>query len=412
MKIIDNLKKKILNWTLQNPEKWFSENFGNTSNTGVNVTKENALKVASVLACVRLISENVASLPLTLYRRTDKGKTKATDRIEYSMFHDVMNKNQDSFQGWIGLMLNVLLFGVGYAEIVRNGAGQVAALYPLVSGAVKKTYNKDKKEYEYTVSVGTEKIPMPKSKIFEIDWLSLDSLNVFEPLELAREAIGLNIASETYAGNYFKNGANVGGFVEYGDVMDDIAKDRFREQINKAYSGLANSNKLVFLEEGSKFQKVSNNPLESQMLETRKFQVIEIARFFNVPPHMIMDLEKATFSNIEQQSLNFVTYCLRTWLIRIEKAIMSQLFTAEDRKTLFVKFNVDALLRGEYTTRMEGYAIGRQNGWLSANDIRELEDMDKLDEGQGGDEYLVNGNMKTILEQKQEEKAKKEGASK
>ena len=367
------------------------------SKVGIHINAQNALKVTAVFACVRLLSENIASLPLFLYRKTETGKEKASDLPLYGVLHDAPNPETDSFQFWQAFTANMLVYGRGYAEIVRNGAGEIVQLWNITTPYVKVQRNEDTKELEYVVtSPGKERFTLRKDQMFRVDWFSMDSLNAFRPLELAQDAIGLGIAAEEYASNYFKNGANVGGVIEYPGELDDDAFDRLQKSVRNEYEGLSKSARLLFLEQGSKFQKVSNTPQESQMLDTRKFQVREAARFYNVPPHMIGDLEQATFSNIEQMSLNFVIYTLRPYLVRIERAIIAQLLTKIDRKNLFSKFSVDALLRGDYKSRMEGYALARQNGWMSANDIRNLEDEDSIPVEEGGDAYLANGNLRSL----------------
>ena len=169
--------------------------------------------------------------------------------------------------------------------------------------------------------------------------------------------------------------------------------ERVRESWNSAFGGSANANKVAVLEEGMKYTPISISPEQAQFLETRKFQINEIARIFRIQPHMIGDLEKSSFSNIEQQSLEFVKYTLDPWVCRWEQSMQRALLSMDEKKEYFFKFNVDGLLRGDYQSRMNGYATGRQNGWMSANDIRELENLDRIPEEEGGDLYLINGNM-------------------
>lgn len=403
MRFIDRVKTFFRNMaTLARPSPELKQALGAIlSKVGIHINSKTAVQVTAVFACVRLLAESIASLPLPLYRKTAKGKEKAEDRMLYEVLHDVPNPETDGFQFWQSFIVNMLLYGRGCAEIVRNGAGDVAQLWIIPTPYVKIGRNDRTEELEYVVTTPppeSRQYTLRKDQMFRVDWISMDGLNVFKPLELAQNAIGLSVASEEFASNYFKNGANVGGIIEYPGGLDEEQTERFRQSLRENYSGLSNTARLLFLEQGSKFQKVSNTPEESQMLETRKHQVIEVARFYNVPPHMIMDLERATFSNIEQQSLNFVIYSLRPYLVRIEKAIKAQLLTPKERRYYFAKFNVDALLRGDYKSRMEGHAIARQNGWKSANDIRELEDEDLIPEEEGGNAYLANGNMRSIKE--------------
>jgi HK97 family phage portal protein len=367
------------------------------SKVGIHINAKNALQTTAVFACVRLLSESIASLPLFLCRKTETGKEKATDLPLYGVLHDVPNPEADSFQFWQAFVANMLIYGRGYAEVVRNNAGRVVQMWNITTPYVRVQRNSETQELEYAVTPsGKEQFILSKDQIFRVDWFSMDALNAFKPLELAQNAIGLGVAAEEFAADYFKNGANVGGVVTYPEVMSDDEAERFRKDIRTKYEGLNKTARIMFLEQNSTFQKISNTPEESQMLETRKFQVEEVARFYNVPLHMIGDLDHATFSNIEQMSLNYVIYTLRPYLVRIERAAAAQLLTPLDRQTLFAKFSADALLRGDYLSRMQGYAQARQNGWMSANDIRDLEDMSSIPTEQGGDAYLANGALRSL----------------
>ncbi|MCD8354335.1 MAG: phage portal protein, partial [Clostridiales bacterium] len=227
--------------------------------------------------------------------------------------------------------------------------------------------------------------------VLHIPGLGFDGLVGYSPIAMAKNAIGLAIATEEYGAKFFANGATPGGILEHPGVVKDPAK--VRESWQSAFGGSGNSNKVAVLEEGMKYTPISISPEQAQFLETRKFQISEIARIFRVPPHMIGDLEHSTFSNIEQQSLEFVKYTLEPWLVRFEQSMARTLLTPGEKKDYFVKFNVDGLLRGDYQSRMNGYATARQNGWMSANDIRELENLDRIPDEMGGDLYLINGNM-------------------
>lgn len=399
MKFLDRVKTFFKNLsTLARPSPELREALGAIlSKVGIHVNAKNALQITAVFACVRLLSESIASLPLSLYRKTERGKEKADDLPLYGVLHDVPNPETDSFQFWQSFLANMLIYGRGYAEVVRDGAGRVVQLWNITTPYCGIQRNKETQELEYVVNIpGKEQTTLRRDQIFRVDWFSMDSLNAFHPLQLAQNAIGLGEAAEEFASNYFKNGANVGGIIEYTDVIGDNDLEQYKRDVRKEYSGLSNTARLLFLEQGAKFQKVSNTPEESQMLETRKFQVEEVARFYNVPLHMIGDLDHATFSNIEQMSLNYVIYSLRPYLVRIERAILAQLLTPLDRRTLYSKFSVDGLLRGDYLSRMQGYAQARQNGWMSANDIRDLEDMDAVPAEEGGDAYLANGNLRSL----------------
>ena len=208
---------------------------------------------------------------------------------------------------------------------------------------------------------------------------------------MTKNAIGLSIAAEEYGARFFANSANPSGVLEHPGVLKDPRK--LRESWNEVYGGTSNSHRVAVLEEGVTFKAISIPPNEAQFLETRKFQINEICRIFRVPPHMVADLEKSSFSNIEQQSLDFIVNTIRPWLVRLEQGICQKLLSVNEKGVYFVKFNVDGMLRGDFASRMNGYAIARQNGWMSTNDIRELEDMNKIPAELGGDRYICNGNM-------------------
>ena len=213
---------------------------------------------------------------------------------------------------------------------------------------------------------------------------------------MAKNAIGLAIAAEEYGSKFYANGAAPSGVLEHPGTLKDPSK--VRDSWTQTFGGSGNSHKIAVLEEGMKYTPISISPNEAQFLETRKFQINEIARIFRVPPHMVGDLEKSSFSNIEQQSLEFVKYTLEPWLVRWEQSLARVLISPSDKAQYFIKFNVDGLLRGDYQSRMSGYATARQNGWMSANDIRELENLDRIPAEDGGDLYLISGNMTKLAD--------------
>jgi len=296
-------------------------------------------------------------------------------------------------------MTHLLLWGNAYAQIIRNGKGEALGLYPLMPA--KMTVDRDAKgELFYRYQRTTEDSPglgkaetvyLDPHDVLHIPGLGFDGLVGYSPIAMARNAIGMAIACEEYGAKFFANGANPGGVLEHPGTIKDPAK--VRESWNSVYQGSGNSHRIAVLEEGLHFNPISISNEQAQFLETRKFQINEIARIFRVPPHMVGDLEKSSFSNIEEQSLEFVKYTLGPWVIRWEQALARALFSEAEKPRMFFKFNVDGLLRGDYVSRMNGYAVGRQNGWMSANDIRSLENLDPIPEDEGGNLFLVNGNM-------------------
>lgn len=377
--------------------------FGGTT-SGKPVNEHTAMQMTAVYSCVRILAEAVAGLPLHLYKYTASGgKEKALSHPLYFLLHDEPNPEMSSFVFRETLMTHLLLWGNAYAQIIRNGKGEVIALYPLMpnrmsvdrdsSGALYYTYTRYSDE---APTMNGMTVTLRSSDVLHIPGLGFDGLVGYSPIAMAKNAIGMAIACEEYGAKFFANGAAPGGVLEHPGTIKDPQK--VRDSWNAAYQGSSNSHRVAVLEEGMKYQPIGISPEQAQFLETRKFQINEIARIFRVPPHMVGDLEKSSFSNIEQQSLEFVKYTLDPWVIRWEQAISRALLRPDEKKLYFAKFNVDGLLRGDYVSRMNGYATARQNGWMSANDIRELENLDRIPPELGGDLYLINGNMTKLAD--------------
>lgn len=369
------------------------------STSGKPVNERTAMQTTAVYSCVRILAEAVASLPLHIYQYTDKGKERVADHPLYSILHDEPNEEMTSFVFRETLMSHLLIWGNAYAQIIRDGAGRVLGLYPLLpnkmqvdradNGEIIYIYSRDSEENPNFNTYG--QIYLGQQEVLHIPGLGFDGLVGYSPIAMAKNAVGMTQACEEYGASFFANGANPGGVLEHPGVLKDPGK--VRESWNAVYRGTNNAHKIAVLEEGMKYQQIGIPPEEAQFLETRKFQINEIARLYRIPPHMVGDLEKSSFSNIEQQSLEFVKYTLNPWVIRWEQSLQKGLLLPEEKKEYFIKLNVDGLLRGDYQSRMTGYATARQNGWMSANDIRELEDLNPIPEEEGGKLYLINGNM-------------------
>ena len=376
----------------------FSLLFGRTT-SGKTVNERTALQTTAVYACVRILSETIASLPLHVYRYTEGGKAKDTEHVLYTLLHDEPNPDMTSFVFRETLMSHLLIWGNAYSQILRDRSGQVIGLYPLLpdqmsvhrseKGKLFYVYNRYEEDNPNFQEKGS--IVLSQEEVLHIPGLGFDGLIGYSPIALAKNAVGMTLACEEYGASFFGNGANPGGVLEHPGILKDPAK--VRDSWNAVYQGTRNAHKVAVLEEGMSYKQIGIPPEEAQFLETRKFQINEIARLFRIPPHMVGDLEKSSFSNIEQQSLEFVKYTLDPWVVRFEQALKKSLLLPEEKKTHFIKFNVDGLLRGDYQSRMNGYAIGRQNGWLSTNDIRELEELNPIPPEEGGALYLINGNM-------------------
>ena len=378
--------------------------FGRTT-SGKPVNERTAMQTTAVYACVRILAEAVASLPLHVYEyQDDGGKKLVYDHPLYYLLHDEPNPEMTSFVFRETLMSHLLIWGNAYAQIIRDGAGRVLGLYPLLPDKME-VQRDDKGNIYYVYSRNSDENPMfqeygniklKSEDVLHIPGLGFDGLIGYSPIAMAKNAVGMTLACEEYGASFFANGANPGGVLEHPGVLKDPSK--VRESWNSVYRGVNNAHKIAVLEEGMKYQQIGIPPEEAQFLETRKFQINEIARLYRIPPHMVGDLDKSSFSNIEQQSLEFVKYTLDPWVIRWEQSLQRSLLLPGEKGKYFIKLNVDGLLRGDYQSRMNGYAVGRQNGWFSANDIREMENMNPIPDEEGGNLYLINGAMTKLAD--------------
>ena len=359
------------------------------------------MQIATVYACVRLLAETVAGLPLHLYKFTDgdeKGKMRAKDHPLYRILYRQPNPEMTAFSFREVMMTHLLLWGNCYAQIIRDGRNGVLGLYPLLPENVEVDRD-EKGQIYYIYHAYTDEKPGENNKdiyfrrdeIFHVPGLGFNGLVGFSPIAMMKNALGTTLAVEKYGSSFFRNGAQPSGVLEHPGVLKDPSK--IRENWSDVYGGANNAHKVAVLEEGMVYKPISLPPEDSQFLSTRQFGVNEICRIFRVPPHMVQNLEHATFSNIEHQSIDFVVHTLTPWLVRFEQAIIKDLLMEEEQDTYFPKFNVDGLLRGDYKSRMEGYAIGINNGFMSPNECRRLEQFDCIPPEKGGDSYMVNGSM-------------------
>jgi HK97 family phage portal protein len=358
--------------------------------SGVMVSADNVMTFSAVLACVRVLAESVASLPLITYRRlADGGKERAVNHPLYSVLHDSPNDDMTSMQWRETSMAHCVLWGNCYSEIVYDGGGRVRELWPLMPQYMRVERKNDAILYHYE-EPGKRPIPYESWQILHVPGLSMNGLIGLSMISIARDAIGLGLTLNEYGGRQFANGTRAGGVLETPGQMSEEAYKRLKESFSAEYAGTANAGKTVLLEEGTTFKPITLPNDDAQFLESRKFQVEEVARIFRVPLHKINSLEHATFSNIEHQSIEFVTDTLRPWLVRWEQAMAHKLISAREKSRVFPEFLVDGLLRGDTTSRYQAYAIGRQWGWFSINDILKMENMNPIEDGDG---HLVPLNM-------------------
>lgn len=379
-----------------------SNNYNNTwwniftpsTNAGVIIDERNAMQLTTVYACVRIISETIASLPLHVYKRDNKGaKNKAYDHPLYRILHDEANEEMSSFSFWETISGHLLTWGNAYAEIERNGKGQVVALWPISPDLVKVDRLGGKLIYRVSVANKPE-AKLPAEKVLHFHGLSFDGRVGYSPIGMAKESLAFAKATEQYGSTFFGNGGKPGGVLEMEGVLKDkAASDRLRESWNEIHGGSGKAHRIAILEAGMKYKPISLPPEDAQFLETRRFQKADIAQLFRVPLHMINDLSNATFSNIEHQSIEFVVHTIRPYLVRMEQQIRRKLLITEsDQKDYFAEWSVDGLLRGDAKSRNEALQIQRQNGIINANEWREIENMNPQ-EGDQGDLYLVNSAM-------------------
>lgn len=372
--------------------------FGATT-SGKKVNEFTAMQTTAVYACVRIIAESIAGLPLHVCRYQGEGMERVPQHPLYYLLHDEPNPEMTSFVFRETLMSHLLIWGNAYAQIIRDGAGRVVALYPLLPnkmevdrdehGELIYLYTKTTDENPNIKSYG--RVLLRKESVLHIPGLGFDGLVGYSPVAMAKNAVGMTLACEEYGASFFANGASPSGVLEHPNVLKDPSK--VRDSWNAVYAGSSNAHKVAVLEEGMKYQQIGIPPNEAQFLETRKFQINEIARLYRVPPHMVGDLDKSSFNNIEEMGIEFVKYTLNPWIVRWEQGMQRALFSASEKKQYFVRFNVDGLMRGDYQKRMQGYALGRQNGWFSTNDIRAMENLNPIPDEEGGNLYLVNGSM-------------------
>jgi HK97 family phage portal protein len=355
---------------------------------GITVTPETALRSTAVFACVRLLAETTSCLPLPTFRRLARGKEHARDLSLYGVLHDVANPEMTAQNLRENLVSHVALRGDAWSEIEYNGAGDITALWPLRPDRSHWERGQDGQLWLVTQLPSGQYVGLPRWRVWHIRGFGTDPYRGLSPIGVAREAVALAIATEQYGAAYFGNASEPRGVLKTASKLKD--PEKLRISWEAMHSGLSNAHRIAVLEEGVEWQQLGLGNADSQFLETRKYQVNDIARLYGIQPHKIGDLERSTNNNIEQQALEFLQETLLAWLVRIESSAAKDLLTALQRKEYFSKHEVKGLLRGDAAARASWYTFTRQWGIYSANDIRELEDENPIP---GGDSYLVPLNM-------------------
>lgn len=370
--------------------QWLNNSVGGKSASGKNVTPNTGLTFTAVYAAIRVLAESVAGLPLKVYQRDGDAAMPADAHPVYRLLHQAPSPEQSTYSWRETIMGHVLTYGNGYSEIIRNGAGMPVAIYPIHPERVQITRVDEQLVYVYTHNKDQRVIL--SDDVIHIAGLGFDGLQGYSPIRLFREAIGMGLAAEEFGSSFFGNAARPSGVLSHPGQLSQEAAKRLRDSWSSMHRGANKAGKVAILEEGMRWDHLSIPPNDAQFLESRSFQVREIARIYRVPPHLLADLEGgASFASIEQMSMDFLRYSLRPWLVRWEQELMRKLLA--DRGQYYIEHSADALLRGDTTTRFNAYKIGREGGWLSVNDIRRLEGMNMV---AGGDAYLQPLNMTEI----------------
>ncbi|HZS71713.1 MAG TPA: phage portal protein [Candidatus Acidoferrum sp.] len=382
---------------LSNPERWLIEMFyGAPSRSGIYIDEKSAMRLATAYSCMRFLAETVGSLPLATYRQDLAGTiSPAAGHYLAPFLHDQPNDFMTSSVWRETAHGHVVSWGNSYSEIVYNGAGRVAGIWPLLPWQCKPDVYQPGK-LRYVVTHGSDRVYLEPEQVLHIPGLGSDGVCGYSPIQLARRSLGLAVGAEEYAARFYENDARPGVVLKHPALLNDEAYKRLKDSWNEEHQGVANSWRPRILEEGMDISTVGVPQADQQFLETRKFQVSEICRIFRVPPHFIFELDRATFANIEQQSLEFVIYNLRPWLVKWEQEMKRKLFGLGSQ--FFAEFNVDGLLRGDFKSRMEGYGAAIQWGLMTRNQINRLENRPPLPAEQRGDEIMVPVNMRFVTD--------------
>ena len=392
--ILDRLFSRAVSVPPIQPEGYGLEFLSQPDATGLNINQQTAMQMSAVYACIRILSETLAQLPLNIYRHTKAGSELAVNHPLYPVLHDAPNPWMTSFSWRNTVQSHVVGWGNGYNYIIRDQKNEPRAILPLLPDRTLPQLIDN--QLSYNTQIQYQSFQAAPEDIIHIPGLAFDGLLGLSPVALHREAIGLGQAAQRFGAKLFGSGSLLSGVLKHpgrlkrkADKPDDPSPvERLRRQWRDLYSGLDNAGQVAILEEGMDFQTIGIPPEDAQFLQTRKFQIADIGRIFNVPSHMINDLEKATFNNITELYLGFIRYTMTPWIVRWEQELNRKLFPKSN--TYYVKFNLQGLLRGTIQERADYYKTAIEYGWLSRNEVRELEDLNRVD---GLDEYLQPLNM-------------------
>lgn len=354
---------------------WINRAIGARTFSGTTVTEQSALQVPAVFAAIRIISDLIAQLPAHIYERTSSGRrATVSEHPAVWMLKAEANPHMSAFVFRNVAQGHCLGWGNGYAEIERNGRGQAVRLWPLLPDRTEP--HVEKGQLDFRTTIDGRAFRLNPENVVHVPGFGFDGYRGYSPIWLARQAIGLALATEEFGAKFFGQGSRSGGVLKLPKMISPEAEARM---VDAWSGGLEESHRIRILYEGSDFSQTTIPPEDAQFLQTRKFQLTEVARIFGIPPHKLADLDRATFSNIEHQSLELVTDSLQPWITRWEQELDRKLFLGAERGRFYVKLNVNALLRGDMAARANFYKSGINDGWLTRNEARDFEDMNPID---------------------------------
>jgi HK97 family phage portal protein len=365
---------------------------GRETYTGRAIDDVSAMQISTVFACVRLLSQTMGTLPLGVYTRDDSGNAKKVDHELADVLVDTPNEDMTSQEYVEALTTNLSLRGNGYALVDRSASGRVTRLYPMVSADVQPMRDKLSR---VVYKVAGEKDPLPADRVWHVKGFGSNGLVGLSPIGAAAQAMGLALTMEEFSARFFGNGARMSGVVKAKEWLTEEQRPVAKALIDEMYSGASNAHKTMLLEGGMDYTQLSVTPEEAQFLLTRGFSVKEICRFFGVPPHMVADLEKSAFTNIEQQSQDFVTTGMLPLARRFEQSGARRLLSLAERKRLFLRFNFEGLLRADSAARAALYGVFLDKGVSTRNEVRALENWPRSD-AKGMDDFTVQAQMVPI----------------
>jgi HK97 family phage portal protein len=367
---------------------------------GYNVSHDTALKIAVVIRCADVVAKTMASLGCELFRETATGREKAKNSPIYRLLKYMPNAETTAYEFWHMYVFNLMLTRGAYAKIVRDGNGFIKEIWNIPSNRVRLHRNTVTGERYIDVIYGIDShARLTGERIYEENLMYSPGLKFSDEeapedfIRIAADVLGLTLNLNAFAKDYFENGSNLGGFIEYPNAIQDVQFKKFKDDWAKTYSGVMNQHKWAVLEGGFKITKLETNPEQAQALESRKFQVVEVCRIMGVPPHKVFAMETVSYNSMEQANIEYVNESIEPMVARLTQTVYKDLLSASEKKTLYANFDIKRLLKGDIAARTSYYNSMRQNGILSANDIREMEDMNSVPEDDGGNALLVNGNF-------------------